>query len=167
MFIIKDKSNFNPLMGRTWLDILYPQWRGDFKINVINLESEFEIVESLRTDFANAFNSDRTKTISNIKVNVVLKDNVTPIFSKPYQTPYAIKELVEKELRDMVKDGILVPVKHSEWASPIVIVPRKSGKSIRICVDFKNTLNPNVMTEHYPIPLMEDTFIAVSGGIVV
>lgn len=54
--------------------------------------------------------------------------------------PYGVREVVEKELDRLVENGILIPVKHSKVATPIVVVIKSNG-TIRICVDCKRTLN--------------------------
>lgn len=46
---------------------------------------------------------------------------------------------------------------HSEWASPVVVVP-KPKSDIRICVDFGITINPYLKTVHYPLPNIEEIF---------
>lgn len=69
-----------------------------------------------------------------------LKDDGQPIFCKARTVPYAIKEQVEKELRKLVERGVLKSVKHSSWAAPIVVVP-KADTSVRICGDYKMTVN--------------------------
>ena len=51
--------------------------------------------------------------------------------------PFALKSKVELELSKMVESGILKKINFSNWASPIVVVPKKSSSEIRICVDFK------------------------------
>ena len=52
---------------------------------------------------------------------------------------------------------------HSQWAAPIVPVPKKDG-SVRICGDFKVTVNQASLTEQYPLPRAEDLFADLSGG---
>lgn len=93
-----------------------------------------------------------------------MKDNPIPVFHKSYPLPFALKPEVEKELDVMVKSGILVPVRHSEWASPIVVVPKRDSRSVRICGDFKVTINPSIRIDHYHLPRVEDVFQAVSKG---
>ncbi|KAI3355612.1 hypothetical protein L3Q82_018434 [Scortum barcoo] len=55
--------------------------------------------------------------------------------------PYAIWPKVEADLDSLVKNGVLESVTTSEWATPIVPVPKKDG-GIRICGDFKHKLIP-------------------------
>ena len=54
--------------------------------------------------------------------------------------PYALKKNIEQQLRKLHENGEIYPVKNSKWAVPIVVVP-KSDKSIRICGDYKVTVN--------------------------
>lgn len=54
--------------------------------------------------------------------------------------PYALNENVVKELRRLQNEGILYPVKTSDNTTLKVVVP-KADKSIRMCADFKITLN--------------------------
>jgi len=43
-----------------------------------------------------------------------------------------LKSKVEAELADLQSKGIISPIKHSDWAAPIVPVLKKNGK-VRIC----------------------------------
>ena len=59
---------------------------------------------------------------------------------------------------------MISPVQFSDWATPIVPVIKKNG-GVRICGDFKVTVNPALCVEHYPIPRIEDLFASLSGGL--
>jgi len=54
-------------------------------------------------------------------------------------------------------------VDHSVWSAPIVVVP-KTNKTVRICGDFKVTINPKVEFEHYPLPNVKNLFASLAGG---
>ena len=59
---------------------------------------------------------------------------------------YALQPALETELERMQAEGILEPVERSEWATPLVIVPKSNGK-IRVCGNFKVTINQCVETK--------------------
>ena len=87
-----------------------------------------------------------------------------PKFRKANSIPYAFKEMVEKELNRLVSEGTVEPVQFSEWTAPIVPVLKKDKQSIRICGDFRRTVNPVSKLDRYPIPKVEDLFANLSGG---
>ena len=54
---------------------------------------------------------------------------------------FSLKEKVEQQLQKQVDEGELVPVERSDWATLIMAVHKKDG-GIRICGDFKVSVNP-------------------------
>ena len=72
--------------------------------------------------------------------------------------------MVEEELAHLEKEGIIEPVQFAEWAAPIVPVLKKEKKSLRICGDFKQTVNRASKLDKYPIPKIEDLFAKMCGG---
>ena len=65
--------------------------------------------------------------------------------------PFAIKDAVGKELDSLEQQGILRKISNSDWAAPIVAVPKKDGK-FRICGDYKVVINQVLAVEQYPLP---------------
>ena len=59
--------------------------------------------------------------------------------------------------------GSCNPVRFSQWAAPIVPVLKRDG-SIRICEDYKVTVNLTAETDTYLLPKIEDLFASLSGG---
>ena len=55
------------------------------------------------------------------------------------------------------------PIDYSEWSSPIVIVKKGNG-SIRLCADFKVTLNRYIESNIYPIPNPADLLSQLAGA---
>ncbi|XP_038059572.1 uncharacterized protein K02A2.6-like [Patiria miniata] len=95
------------------------------------------------------------------KLNV--RDKAQPAFLKARQVPYALRPRVEAELTKLERQGIISPVESSDWATPIVPVPKPNG-GVRICGDFKVTVNPNLNIECYPLPRVEDVHANLSAG---
>ena len=54
-------------------------------------------------------------------------------------------------------------VKHSDWAAPVVPVP-KEDQSVRICGDFKVTINPVLQVNQFLLSQPEDIFATLAGG---
>ena len=103
-----------------------------------------------------------TGVIHSEKAVIHMKDNVCPTFRRACTVPYALRKKVENELDRLEKENVIQKVEHSDWPTPIVVVPKTNG--VRLCGDFKVTINPNVIPEHYPLPNVEDMFASLNGG---
>ena len=71
--------------------------------------------------------------------------------------------MVGAELDRLENDGVIERVSHSDWATPIVVVHKPTGK-VRICGDFKVTLNPMLKSDVHPFPLPEELFHKLNQG---
>ena len=49
------------------------------------------------------------------------------------------------------------------WATPVVPIPKPDG-TVRLCGDFKITVNPALYIDQHPIPKAEDLFTTLAGG---
>ncbi|KAF2888333.1 hypothetical protein ILUMI_17840 [Ignelater luminosus] len=121
-------------------------------------------ITEIREKFAAVFSERSNSFIDKFKVELKIREGTQPIFHRAYDMPYALKEKVDLELSKMVKAGILSKVSFSNWASPIVVVPKKNSDELRICVDFKKTLNRVLDSDHCVLPLPEDIFACLSGN---
>jgi Reverse transcriptase (RNA-dependent DNA polymerase) len=165
--IIQSENPFTTLVGRNWLDILIEDWR---KIFVFNKIKEIKQVSPLSDNYEQQikqkFDSVFGKSLIPIKqyeVHVQIKSGAVPVFRKPYNVPFALRDKVKDALNDMVRDQIIFPINQSEWASPIVVIEKKNG-DLRICTDFKGTVNKVIEVDTYPIPHLEDIFAVLTGG---
>lgn len=92
-----------------------------------------------------------------------LKERSQPRFFRARQVPYALRDKVANEINRQVGLGILEPVKFSPWATPVVPILKNDG-SIRLCKDYKITVNRETVTETYPLPQVEDLLASLSSG---
>jgi len=73
-----------------------------------------------------------------------------------------LKGKVENELDHLEKEGVIEKIQSSNWAAPTVPVV-KQDDSVRICGDYKLTINQAAKTESYPLPRIEDIFTSLCG----
>ena len=76
-----------------------------------------------------------------LKASIQMKSDAVPRFWKPYHAALARKPAVEKAFADLETQGLLTPVRHSNWAAPIA-TPINMNGSIQVCCYFKVTVNP-------------------------
>ena len=143
------------LMGRDWLGRL------NVNIGQVNLVEHDKIKEVL--DKHEVVFDGSIGCLKDVKVTLQVNETAKPKFLKPRTVPYLLREKVEKQLSMMEQQSIISPVQHSQWAAPIVPVPKSDG-TVRICGDFKTTINQASVTETYPLPRVEDLFADLSGG---
>ncbi|RXN17967.1 integrase core domain [Labeo rohita] len=153
------KGDKTPLMGRNWLQKIKLDWG-----KIFSLKQETAIQLSLKAVLDNhkdLFKEGYGK-ITDFQSRIRVKRDSKPIFHKPRPVPYALREAVEKELERLQRHGIITQVERSDWAAPIVVVPKKDG-SVRVCGDYKVTINRCILPEEYPLPNTEDLFATLAG----
>ena len=68
-----------------------------------------------------------------------------------------------EKLHQLEKLGVLEKVEFSDWATPIVPVLKPDG-SVRICGDYKATINPYLDVQEYTMPSAEELFTQLNWG---
>ena len=144
------------LMGRNWLEKIILNWNSIHKVNSDQLQT-------VLTQYSEVFKPE-LDTMKNFKAKIFVDPTVPPRFCKARSVPYAMRPLVEAELDKLVTQGILTPVQHADWAAPIVPIMKADKKSVRICGDYKQTVNKASPLDKYPIPKIEDLFVKLAGG---
>ncbi|XP_064485936.1 uncharacterized protein K02A2.6-like [Ornithodoros turicata] len=119
-------------------------------------------VKLLQDKFPEIFSST-PRVIRNFEAKVAIKADSLPMYYKARPIPFAIKDAVAEELRRLENNGIVRRVMKSDWATPIVVVPKRGG-GLRICGDYKVTVNQVLKTDCYPLPLPEDLYSMLAGG---
>ncbi|UYV69343.1 K02A2.6-like, partial [Cordylochernes scorpioides] len=96
-------------------------------------------------------------------IHIKIKTLGKPTFLRARTLPYAIRPKVEEALRKMEEQGILTPVEFTRFATPIVPVLKRDG-SIRICGDYRSTVNNIVESGTFPVPAAADLQVNLAGG---
>lgn len=157
LYVIKEANV--PIMGRQWLEAM-AIYKPPSDIHAVNEVSNTDL-QKLKSEFETVF-ADGIGTAP-ITVSLQFKDNAQPVFRKHRSVPYALREKVEEELQRLIADGVLTPVDHSTWATPIVPVVNKSGK-VRITADYSCTVNPNLLVPSFPLPRVEEQLSNIANG---
>ena len=140
--------------GRNWLERIKLDWKQIGSVTV-----QYTPLQELLTEYKDVFR-DELGTIKDHKVKLALNEGARPKFFKPR---FALWEAVDEELCRLEHAGVLKKVSTSEWASPIVCVPKKDNK-VRICGDYKVTINGILDVKQHPLPLPDDMFATLAGG---
>ncbi|CAF2790880.1 unnamed protein product [Rotaria sp. Silwood2] len=98
-----------------------------------------------------------------VQAHIQLKPDATPTFFKPRPIPFAYVTGVKEEIERNVTADILERIDTSPWAAPIVPIKKPNGK-IRICGDFKVTINPQILVDQYPIPSIDELLSRLNNG---
>ena len=151
-------GNGPSLFGRNWLKYLKLNWS---KIASIH-SSRSETLRTLINQHQKLF-TEELGTIKPFKAKLLVQPQAVPRFCKPRPVPFAIRAAIGKELDLLERQGIVEKVTHSDWAAPIVPVPKKDGR-FRICGDYKVTVNQVLNVEQYPLPRPDDIFATLAGG---
>ena len=148
------------LLGRDWLKEIRFDWSNVNKLNKISSD-EIQVNEFLQP-FKDLF-KDELGQLKGTSVKIHLEANAEPQFHKSRPIPFSMRNKVLSEIDRLEKDGIIKPVEFSDWAAPLVPVLKPSG-DIRLCGDYKVTINRATKVDTYPIPRVEELFNKLTGG---
>ncbi|KAL5500663.1 hypothetical protein EMCRGX_G012257 [Ephydatia muelleri] len=145
------------LMGRDWLHKLKP----NLSVCYMGRKGSLSL-QGLMDGHRDLF-KDELGLIKGVTVKIQVDSSKPPRFFKPRPVPYALRGRVEQELERLQRDRIIAPVQFSEWAAPVVPVIKQDG-SIRICGDYKLTVNSASDIESYPLPRIDDLLSSLAGA---
>ena len=154
--LLVSKGSGPTLMVRNWIQYLHLDWS---RVNHVPIADP---LTELREKYSQVFNADRG-VISGVKAKLRVMENAKPKFCKTRSVPYALSAAVDKQLEKLIEKGVCSPVDYSEWATPIVCIPKTNGE-VRICGDYKVTINPWLDVDKYPLPKTQDLFAKLAGG---
>ena len=89
-----------------------------------------------------------------------------------------MREVVKKEVVKLLHVGIIYPILHSDWVSPVQVVSKKGGMTVvenskndlipqrtvigwRMCIDDRK-LNKATKKDHFPLPFIDEMLEPVS-----
>ena len=125
-------------------------------------ETQQERFLSMIDQFSDIFavdNSDLGKT--SLSEHTIDTGASQPIKQAPRRTPPHQREIIDRQLDDLLKHGRIEP-SQSPWSSPVVLA-RKHDGTFRMCVVYRR-LNQCTVKDAQPLPRSDDVLEAVGGA---
>ena len=86
------------------------------------------------------------------------------MFCKARKPPIALQGEVHAELDRMERNGVISPVTNgTEWASPLVVIPKRDGR-LRIYCDYKVAVKKCLLDDVYNLPSLEVITSKIAGA---
>lgn len=150
------------LLGREWIRQLHLRLTDTINtMNTLGNYAEGKITVLLQKYWRKLDPS--TTKIRGLQVKLTLKQNVKSVFLKARSVPFKLLPLVDQKLQSLVQKGVLEKVNTSKWATLIVPVLKRNN-TVRICGDFKVTINPELEIDEHPLPTIDELFATMAGG---
>ena len=164
-----------PIFGRNWLMEITMAWKvleNKFTCRAQGCDNSIVALLASKNNGVSLDGLLRTYTgicqeslgkMSGIVAKIHMKQGARPEIFKPRPVPYALKDRIEQDLDRLTALGVIEQIPYSEWAAPIVPVIKANG-TVRICGEFKVTINPWLDVEQYPLPRPKELFASLRGG---
>ena len=151
-------GNGPSLLGKNWLQKIRLNWTELLH----KVENEESALEEILLKHSEVF-KEGLGLVKGYSAQIHVDPKSPPKFHKARPVAYSLRERVNDDLDRLQREGIIEPVEFSEWAAPIVPVVKANG-SIRICGDYKTTVNAASKLDKYPLPRIDDLFSQLEGG---
>ena len=149
------------LTGRDWLGVIQIDWKNVFMQVGKKPVGDLDV---LLSKYERVF-QDGYGGIKGFEAKLRVDKNAVPVYGKSRPVPYTLIDQVENELKKLEQNGVIEKVEQSEWASPLVVIP-KNDNSVRLCGDYKVTVNKFITDEAYTLPTAQDLSVASAGATV-
>ncbi|XP_060119763.1 uncharacterized protein K02A2.6-like [Heteronotia binoei] len=153
--ILVVKRQLTTLLGLAWFNPLGIQLVGVDHLQASNFDG-------VCREFPEVFDGS-LGSYKGPPITLPIDPMVRPIRLKARRVPFALKPKIEAELDRLTAQGVLEPVTYAEWETPIV-TPVKPNGEVRICADYKCTINKALQDNPYPVPVVSHVLAALAGA---
>ena len=122
LYVVKGRGP--SLLGRDWLRHIRLDWKTIARTVREALPARLEV---LLQSYSEVF-GEELRTINSVQARLQVKPDAQPKFFRPRPVPFALKEAIHLELDRLTKAGLIEKVDHSDWAAPVVPVPKGDGQ---------------------------------------
>jgi hypothetical protein len=103
--------------------------------------AERTVIESVPIRFTHIFHDDENNNFKSTDLveHKIITGEAQPIRKAQYRVPFALRQEMENQVKDMLKKGV-IRESSSPWSAPVILEPKKSSDGrpkYRFCVDFR------------------------------
>ena len=151
------------LFGRDWLYHFRLDWAALCRVSEAHKPpvTGNQSLDPVLAEFPDVFR-DELGCFKGKKVSIDVDPEAVSRFFKARPVPLAYRTQVDAELDRQLELGLWETVKSSRWAAPMVVVPKADG-SLRLCGDYRLTVNKVAREHQYPLPRVEILLSKLSG----
>jgi hypothetical protein len=125
------------------------------------------VIEPVLIRYAHIFHDDENNDFksTNLVEHKIITGDAQPIRKAQYRVPFALRQEMENQVKDMLKKGV-IRESSSPRSAPVILVPKKSSDSrpkYRFCVNFR-ALNAVTKSDIYPLPRFKETTSTLPGS---
>ncbi|XP_032075671.1 uncharacterized protein K02A2.6-like, partial [Thamnophis elegans] len=153
--IIIVKNDLPALLGLDWFEALGLSIGGVHQVKTSTIEDVLQ-------EFSDVFDG-QLGCYKGTPISLSLDPQIAPIRLKARRVPFALRAKVDAELDKLLAQGVIEPVDHAPWETPIVL-PVKPDGSVRICADYKSTINLALQANPYPVPVVQHLLHSLGQG---
>ncbi|MCO5561602.1 hypothetical protein L7F22_015223 [Adiantum nelumboides] len=92
---------------------------------------------------------------------IPLKSNAKPSIQRLYTYNETFARKIMKKIDKLKEAEFIYEIEHTDWGSPIVVVPKKNGK-LRVCVNLKK-VNAATIRDNYPLHITDHVIEREAG----
>ncbi|GKB46458.1 reverse transcriptase domain-containing protein [Tanacetum coccineum] len=110
---------------------------------------------------------------------ILMEDKFKPSVQHQRRVNPNIKEVVKKEVINLLDPRLIYPISDSPWVSPVQVIPKKGGMTVvknekdelipqrmvtrwRVCIDYQK-LNNAAGKDHFPLPFIDQMLERLAG----
>lgn len=163
VFVVQ--NNCPRVLGRDWLKELKlwpPKINNDLYFGINQVQSISDAQQIVKSQFAEVF-SPGWGNFKGEEIVLKLNPDSKPICLPVRRVPFALREKVNNEIKRLIDNGRIEPVQQSEWGTPVVPILKSDG-SVRLCGDYKLTVNKCLQVDHFPLPHVDDILNTLKHG---
>ena len=110
---------------------------------------------------------------------ILMEESIKPVIQPQHRLNPNMRDVIQKELVNLLDAGMIYPISDSSWVSPVQVVPKKGGITVvpneknelipirtvtgwRVFIDYRK-LNEATRKDHFPLPFIDQMLERLAG----